>query len=103
MKQSFQHNLGEKKAKVIVCAAMNSYAKKCVQYNPMFNWISDKKANVFFQVSLAKVNGSLEICDRFIHFDINVPFMLRAFKNQAVAVVENEMSYWIKKAEIGEI
>ncbi|PCK01493.1 MAG: hypothetical protein COA42_23010 [Alteromonadaceae bacterium] len=103
MKQSFAHNLGQDKAKLVVSAAMESYKKKFAQYRPTFSWISDKKANLFFQVSLARLNGSLEVRDNAIHFDLKVPFLLQAFKKQAVAMVETEISHWIKKAEAGEI
>jgi hypothetical protein len=44
--------------------------------------------------------GNLEVLDRAIDLDIDVPFLLRPFKSQALSVIEGEINDWIKKAKV---
>ena len=45
------------------------------------------------------LSGSLEVLERSIDLDIDVPFLLRPFKSQALGVIEGEINDWIRKAK----
>ena len=38
-----------------------------------------------------------------IELDLDVPFLLRPFKSQALGVIETEIKAWIAKAKKGEV
>jgi len=99
MKQSCPHNLGREKAKEVASAALESYKKKFSAYRPSISWLSDKKASISFQVNVVRLDGYLEVGDASIGFDLDVPFIFRAFKKQVMNAVEDEICICIKKAE----
>jgi len=43
------------------------------------------------------------VLERSIDLDLDVPFLLRPFKNQALGVIEGEIREWIDKARAGKI
>jgi hypothetical protein len=49
------------------------------------------------------LSGSIEVLPRSIDLDLEVPFLLRPFKSQAVNVIEAEIREWIDKARAGSV
>jgi len=101
MKHSVPHDLGQERAKKVAESALATYAEKYANYNPRVNWTSPNTANISFKVKGMELAGSLEVLDKSIDMDIDVPFLLRPFKSQALGVIEGEINEWIKKAKAG--
>lgn len=99
MKHSVPHDLGQERAKKVAESALTAYARKYANYNPQVTWPSANRADIAFKVKGMALNGSLEVLERSIDLDIDVPFLLRPFKSQALGVIESEINEWIKKAK----
>ena len=103
MKHAVPHDLGTEKARKVADAAFESYKKKLAKYNPRANWVSDRRAEISFSVKGITLNGALEVQERSIDMELNVPFLLRPFRGKALSLIEGEIREWIKKANAGEI
>ncbi|MFZ5895619.1 MAG: polyhydroxyalkanoic acid system family protein [Myxococcota bacterium] len=99
MKHVVSHDLGQERAKKVAESALSSYAQKFAQYSPEVRWHSNNKANIAFKIKGMTLSGSLEVLERTIEMDLDVPFMLRPFKSKALDVIEGEIQDWIKKAK----
>src|SRR5262245_5867371 len=103
MKHTVAHDLGREQAKRVAEAAWNSYSSRFSNYSPTCQWQSEQKANIGFNVKGVKLEGSLEVNDKDIALDLDVPFLLRPFKGQALKVIEEEIRNWIAKSKAGQI
>jgi hypothetical protein len=103
MKHTVAHDLGRERAKRVAEAAWNSYSARFANYSPTCQWQSDSKANIGFNVKGVSLKGSLEVNDKDIALDLDVPFLLRPFKGQALKVIEEEIRSWVAKSKAGAI
>ena len=103
MKHELAHELPTDVAKQVAEKAFESYRQRYAQYRPRLTWISDRRAEASFSVKGISLRGKMELKDKAIVFELEVPFLLRAFKSRAVAVMERELERWTDKAERGEI
>ena len=103
MKHAVPHDLGQEQATKVARAALQSYAERFADYNPVANWVSDRKANIGFSAKGLSLKGSLEVTSSTIDMDLDVPFLLRPFKGRAVGIIEEEIRRWIGKAKAGEL
>lgn len=103
MKHVVPHDLGQEGAKKAAEAALGTYAQKFSKYSPKINWATPSKANISFQVKGFTLSGAVEVLDRSIEMDLDVPFVLRPFKGQALGVIEGEIKEWIQKAKTGAL
>jgi len=99
MKHSVPHDLGQERAKKVAESALATYAQKYSNYSPQVTWKGPNKADISFKVKGMALSGSLEVLDKSIDLDIDVPFLLKPFKSQALGVIEGEIKEWIKKAK----
>jgi len=103
MKHSVSHDLGQERAKQAAEAAIAAYGQKFAKYRPETRWTSDNRATISFSIKGMTLSGSLEVQAKSIDLDLEVPFLLRPFKNQALAVIEGEIREWISKARAGQV
>jgi hypothetical protein len=103
MKHAVPHDLGQDLAKKVAEAAFASYAQKFSKYSPKADWTSPTHANISFSVKGMTLSGALEVSDKTIEMDLDVPFLLKPFKGTAIGVIEDEIRAWIAKAKAGEI
>lgn len=103
MKHEMTHDLSTPVAKKVAEKAFDSYREKYSQYHPRLTWVSDRRAKASFSVKGVSLTGQVELKDRAIVFELDVPFLFRPFKSRAVAVMERELERWTAKAEQGEI
>lgn len=101
MKHTVQHDLGQARARQVADAAFASYQKRFSQYSPKATWVSDRRAEISFNVKGMKLNGNVEVGPSTIDMDLDVPFLLRPFKGKALGVIEEEIRSWIDKANSG--
>ena len=99
MKHSVPHDLGQERAKKVAESALSAYSQKYANYHPQVTWKGPNKADISFKVKGMALSGSLEVLASSIDLDIDVPFLLRPFKRQALGVIEGEINEWIKKAK----
>ena len=103
MKHTVAHDIGREQAKRVAEAAWNSYSARFASYSPTCQWENDSRANIGFNVKGVKLNGSLEVNEKDIALDLDVPFLLRPFKGQALKVIEEEIRAWIAKSKAGQV
>jgi hypothetical protein len=101
MKHVVPHDLGQAGAKKAAEAALGAYAQRFQKYSPKIDWATPSKANISFQVKGFTLSGALEVLERSIEMDLDVPFILRPFKGQALGVIEGEIKEWIQRAKSG--
>ena len=99
MKHSVPHDIGQERAKKVAESALSTYAQKYAAYNPSVTWTGPYSATIAFKVKGMSLGGTLEVLEKSIDLDIDVPFLLRPFKAQALSVIEGEINTWIKKAK----
>jgi hypothetical protein len=97
MKHSVPHDLGQERAKKVTEQALGSYAAKFAKYAPKTTWTGDNKAQISFSVKGMTLNGAVEIKDKSIDMELDVPFLLRPFQGQAISVIEGEIKEWLAK------
>jgi hypothetical protein len=103
MKHSVPHHLGKDVAKKAVLAAFASYAARFAKYHPTATWATDDRADISFTAKGITLKGAIEVLPASIEMDIDIPFLLRPFKDRALGAVEREITLWVGKAESGEL
>ncbi|HYO94071.1 MAG TPA: polyhydroxyalkanoic acid system family protein [Polyangiaceae bacterium] len=103
MKHVVNHDLGQERAKKVAEEAFKSYQAKFAGYSPEANWVTPNRANISFKVKGMALTGSLEVQDKSIEMDLDVPFLLRPFKGHALGVIEGEIKEWLAKAKAGQL
>jgi len=103
MQHQVKHGLDFETARRATDKAFETYAEKFSDYNPEYRWVDDHNAEVSFSAKGVGVDGQVEIKDDAIEFDLDVPFLLKAFKGKAVSVIEDEIQKWVDRAERGEL
>ena len=101
MKHEIAHDLGQAKAREITDKALEAYRARFAEYDPKLSWKNEKLAEIGCTIKGMKIGGTVEVADRSITLDIEVPFILRPFKGMAVDVIEGEIRKWIDRAKTG--
>ncbi len=103
MKHTIAHNLDLATAKKVTDRAFEEYSKRFADYSPSLKWVNDRRAEIGFSAKGVKLNGAMEMAEKAIEVDLDVPFLLRPFKSKAIDVIEREVKVWIQKAQNGQI
>ncbi len=97
MKHTVPHDLGQERAKKVTESALSTYAEKFAKYNPKTTWTSPSRAQISFSVKGMSLSGNVEVRDKAIDLELDVPFLLRPFQGQAISVIEGEIKAWLAK------
>ncbi|HEY4223440.1 MAG TPA: polyhydroxyalkanoic acid system family protein [Myxococcota bacterium] len=103
MKHSVPHDLPFDLAKKAADAALQSYRTRFPDFDPQVSWSDDKTANVDLKAKGMSLKGVFEIEPNAITIDMEVPLLLRPFKQKAIDVIEQQIKDWIAKAKRGEL
>ena len=103
MKHSVPHDLSIEMAKKAATAALEAYSARFAEYNPTITWANENLAEVAFKVKGVGLKGTFEIKPESIDMDMEVPFLLRMFRQKAVDVVEGELIKLVDKAREGKL
>ncbi len=103
MKHTVDHGLSKDIAKQATQKAFESYQQKLSDYDPQADWVEDDHAEVTFSVKGYTLEGTIELTDENIVLQLDIPMLLKPFKNKAVSVVEDEIDEWVEKARQGEL
>jgi hypothetical protein len=103
MKHSVPHNLPLDAAKKVAQHAIDAYQARFAEYHPTVRWVNEQLAEVSFKARGISLKGTFEILADRIDMDMEVPLLLRMFKQKAIDVVEEEVKKWLGKAHNGEV
>lgn len=103
MKHAVPHDLSIDAAKQAASAALAAYQQRFADYNPTITWVNETLAEVNFKAKGVTMKGSFEILPDRIEMDMEVPFLLRMFRQKAIDVVEGEITKWVTKAKTGQL
>lgn len=103
MKHVIAHDLDVPTAKKVTDRAFSEYKARYAQYNPELRWANDRRAEISFHAMGVKLDGAMEVAEKEIALELDVPFLLRPFRKKAIEVIEREVQVWIGKARAGEI
>jgi len=103
MKHVVHHGLGFDIARKVADAAFASYKQRFAEYHPEARWVNDRRAEITFKVKGMSLEGALDVNERDIEMDLEVPFLLRPFKGKAIGLIEEEIQKWVAKAKKGEL
>ncbi|MFO0001506.1 MAG: polyhydroxyalkanoic acid system family protein, partial [bacterium] len=103
MQHRIAHSLPHPLAITATRKALETYRTQFPQLRPGGEWVTESRAKVWFQAPAGKLEGFIEVLPDAITIDLEVPFLLRAFKGQAIKVIEAEVKAWIQKAQKGEL
>ncbi len=103
MKHAVKHDLSPELAKKALEKALESYQERFASYSPRMTWTTEKHVDVSFSAKGISLSGTIDLEPNQIVFDLDVPFLLRPFKNQALELVETQIKKWSEKAKRGEI
>ena len=103
MNHTIEHDLDTPTAKKVADKAFESYKQRFADYHPTMQWTNDHQAQIGFNAKGVKLAGTMELADKHIDVDLDVPFLLRPFRGKAIEVIDDEVKKWIDKAKAGEI
>lgn len=103
VKHVIPHTLSPELARKVTDKAFETYAEKFQSYSPTAEWVSDTKSNIGFQAKGIKLNGNIELKPKAVELELDVPFLLRPFKDRAIKIIDKEIREWITKAEDGQL
>lgn len=103
VKHVIQHSLSEDQARKVTDKAFETYAQKFASYAPTADWVTPTKSNIGFSAKGMKLKGTIELKPEAVELALDVPFLLRPFKDRAIKVIDQEIREWIAKANQGEI
>jgi len=97
MKHTVSHDLGQERAKKVTESALSTYSEKFAKYSPQTTWTTPNRAQISFSVKGMSLKGAVEVKDKTIELELDVPFLLRPFQGQALSVIEGEIKTWLAK------
>ena len=103
MKHSVPHDIGKASAKKATLVAFEHYKTRFAKYDPQANWVTEDRAQISFTAKGITLKGALEVTEESVDLDLDVPFLLRPFKDTALGAVEREITKWIDKVKSGEV
>jgi hypothetical protein len=99
MKHEIAHDLGLAKAREITLKALETYRVRFAEYDPSLEWKKENLAQITCTIKGMKLGGAVEIGEKSITLDVEVPFLLRPFKGLAVDAIEGEIRKWMAQAK----
>lgn len=103
MKHSVAHDLPIDLAKKAAAKALESYKERFADYDPQLKWNGDSNAEVSFAVKGMTLKGAFAVLADRVDIEMEVPLLMRPFKQKALDVVEGEIQKWMTRAKNGEL
>lgn len=103
MKKTIDTGLNVPDSKRALTGAMNAYKERFAEYDPRFNWVSDTRGEFGFKAKGIEIGGSLEVRDKAVDVDMEVPFLFRIFQGKAMDVIREQVDLWVAKVKAGEV
>ena len=104
MKYKVTHGLPDRdRVRTVVDKAYEAYKERLAKYDPSISWKGKDRAVISFAIMGKKLDANVEIDERELRLEGNVPFLFRPFEGKILGVVGGEVEKWIEKAKKGEI
>lgn len=103
MRHVVTHDLDMDLARRAAKKAWESYSQRFSNYEPRATWRDDDHADISFRAKGVSLKGAIDLAPGEIGLELEVPFVLRIFRSQAIAIIEQEIQSWIEKARAGEL
>lgn len=103
MNHSVPHDLDTQTARRVLERAFDAYKERFSDYRPTMRWATEKKALINFHARGMSFDGSMELVDKAVAIELEVPFLLRPFRGRAIEIIEREIRAWIAKAKAGAL
>jgi len=75
--------------------AIAEYTTKYAQYEPQFSWEGDSKISLKFSTKGISIQGIVLLSPKELKLELDVPFLLRMFKNKAIEIIDKEAQKWL--------
>jgi hypothetical protein len=102
VKHTIRHDLPLDLALRTARAAVEHYRTRYARFEPKVRWIDEHKATIAFVAKRVPVEVCVDIRPGAIDIDIEVPFLLRIFRQRAIDRVEADFAGWLTRARAGE-
>lgn len=103
MKHSIPHDLPIATARLAARKALDTYQRNFAEYQPRGRWITENRAEIAFTVMRKTLTGALDVRERQLDLELEVPLLFRAFRGAAMKVIEDEINMWLTRARNGEL
>ena len=103
MKQSIPHSLEIDQAKLVAKKAVEAYQERFAKYNFVPRWVDEARVEFGFAVKGKRLEGAMHVRELSLDFELEVPFLFRAFSGKATSIIEEEVRKWIGRAERDEL
>lgn len=102
-KHRIVHDLDHALARTVTRKALDSYRDQFPELKPGGEWLDEDHARLWFHAPGARLEGRVKVLSAAIELELDVPFLFRPFRKQAIRVIEEEVQEWIEKAKAGEL
>jgi hypothetical protein len=102
-KHRIKHDLDHDLARKVTRRALETYRDSFPELKPGGEWLDADRARLWFTAPGAKLEGRVKVLSDAIELELDVPFLFRPFRKQAIKVIEEEVQEWIEKAKAGEL
>lgn len=75
--------------------AIAEYTTKYAQYEPQFVWEGEQKISIKFSTKGITIQGVVFLNPQELKLELEVPFLLRMFKNKAIELIDKEAQKWL--------
>ena len=103
MKHQVPHDLDAATARRVVDHAFEAYKVRFPDYRPSIRWPTPAKALISFSARGLSMEGSIELAERAVSIELDVPLLLRPLRGKAIDTIEREIRKWIEKAKTGQV
>ncbi|MBI5493478.1 MAG: polyhydroxyalkanoic acid system family protein [Deltaproteobacteria bacterium] len=103
MKHAIQHGLDPAIARRVADAAIKSYLERFQQYSPSLTWTDPTHAEIAFSAKGVSIRGTFTLAPGAIEVEMEVPFVFKLFKSQAIRIIEEEVQRWVTLAKDGKL
>lgn len=102
-KHHIDHDLDHAMARRVTRKALESYRDSFPELKPGGEWLDEYNARLWFTAPGARLEGRVKVLASSIELELDVPFIFRPFRKQAIRVIEEEVQEWIEKAKAGDL
>lgn len=91
VKHVIEHNLELYRSKQLAERAFADYQRRYERYRPTLEWIDDRRARFGFTAKGMTLTGTIELRHKELEIAMDVPLVLRVFKQPAMRILEREV------------
>lgn len=94
----FSHPLDEAGARALIGQAFAHYAERYPAAKLQLQWTSERQAELQGMARGLTMRAHIELQESRCVLDVEVPFVLRPFKDLAQRAIEREVKRWLERA-----